>query len=67
MAYDIEKVTAWIAERGYSNDAIKQGLAYANEHDAGSDTEAASLAMARILYSDGQLEDGAKFEVEHLD
>ncbi len=67
MAYDSKKVSAWLSERSYCDKAIADGLAYASAHGATTDEEAASLAMARILYMDEQLEGGAKFEVESLD
>ena len=61
MTYDIARVTAALTDAGYSADQIKQGLAYADTQDTGTDNEAYCLAVSRILYSDDQIADGAAF------
>lgn len=61
------RVAAWIAERSYSDDEIRAGLAYAAAHGGGSDAEVATLALSRILFTDDQLADGGVFIVHRLD
>lgn len=45
---------------GYSDEAIAEGLAYADEHDWDDEDERGAYALARILYSDNQLAESPK-------
>ena len=63
----IETLTAWASARQCLDTQIAQGIAYAQQQGADDEQSGASLMMSRILYSDEQLEDGARFEVETLD
>jgi len=53
-----------LAAGGYSPMQIRDGLAYAVAEDATTVREAFILAMSRILYSDEQLADGARYAAE---
>jgi hypothetical protein len=58
-----DRVHAHCAPAGYSAKEIDDGLAYAYRTGFSSDDEALSLTISRILYSDSQLADGARYEV----
>jgi hypothetical protein len=45
-----------LSAAGYSDEAISIGLAYADQHDWQDENERGAYALARILYSDDQLE-----------
>jgi len=45
-----------LSEAGYSAQDIQVGLAYADQHDWQDENERGAYALARILYSDDQLE-----------
>jgi hypothetical protein len=60
----ILEISRHIREAGYSDAEIKAGLAYACQQGPYTAREGYILAMSRILYSDGQLADGARFSVE---
>jgi hypothetical protein len=49
-----------LAEAGYSDQAITEGLAYADQHSWADEDERGAYALARILYSDTQLADSPK-------
>jgi len=67
MAYDVEKVKAWLSARGYSDSAVAQGIKQADDFCADTNEVAASIAMTRILYSDDQIDNGSYFVVDDLD
>lgn len=50
-----------IAAAGYSAQSINKGMAFARNEGAVSQEDGFALAMSRILYSDDQLADGARF------
>jgi hypothetical protein len=65
---DYPNISTAFRRWGYADGDILLGLLYAAEQGEDNDDEAAaSLAMARILYSDDQLADGATFTVSDLD
>ncbi|MGA0530763.1 hypothetical protein [Hansschlegelia sp. KR7-227] len=59
--FNADAVRAQIAEAGYSDAAISKGIAYAADQGASDDHEAFVLAVSRILYSDEDLAEGARF------
>ena len=60
---EIAKVRRQIQAAGYSAKEASTGLRYAKDHDAADAREGLSLAMSRILYSDDDLADGARYGV----
>lgn len=58
------RIRRHIAAAGYSKEQIDAGLSYAREHGDYTAREGYILAMSRILYTDWQLADGARFSVE---
>ena len=65
-AHDNETVRAIrqkIGALGYPTTAANYGLRWAYYQGYNTIDEGFALALSRILYSDGQLEDGSRFEV----
>ena len=58
------RIRRHIAAAGYTKEQIDAGLAYTREQGEYDAREGFILAMSRILYSDEQLEDGARIAVE---
>ncbi len=59
-----DKIRRRMMEAGYSKSDVSRGILYAYEVGFETGAEAFSLAMSRVLYSDEQLKDGARFAVE---
>jgi hypothetical protein len=61
-----EQVHADLTDAGYSTDEIERGFLWAAAHNECGWTyaETKSAVLSRILYSDAQLEDGARWSVE---
>lgn len=49
-----------LSDAGYSHEQIAEGLAYADRVGWRDENDRGSLALARILYSDEQLEDSPR-------
>lgn len=49
-----------LSDAGYDNDQIESGLDYADRHDWEDEDERGAYALARILYSDRELENSPK-------
>lgn len=49
---------------GCSDAQIKHGIEWADEQGFSGARDGYILAMSRVLYDDGQLEEGARFSVE---
>ena len=47
---------------GYARPQIKAGLTYAQEQDAATYDGALNLALTRILYTDAEIADGARWD-----
>lgn len=58
----ISRAVVLLDSNGYSAAMIAAGLDYALAHDAECLSDIMSLSLSRILYSDAQLSDGARFD-----
>jgi hypothetical protein len=57
-------IRAELAAGGYTSAQIDRAMEYAHEQGACTGLDGYVLAMSRILYTDEQLADGARFCVE---
>lgn len=58
------RIASHLDAAGYSDAVIAAGIAFADAEGFGSDDEALSLAVSRILYDDASLAEGVRFAVE---
>ena len=68
LTYDDQRrIIDWAGDAGYSHKQILTGLLWAIDRHPADALEAAALMVSRILYTNEQLADGARFEVTSLE
>lgn len=60
----LTRITRHLSDAGYDAAAISGGIAFAEAAGYTDDDEALSLVATKILYSEDQIADGARFAVE---
>lgn len=58
------RITNHLTEAGYTADAIKAGITFADAEGSRDDDEAMSLTLSHILYDRASLAEGVRFAVE---
>ena len=59
-----DAVRTLLLRAGYTDAQIEEGIAYAEKEGVSDASDVVALAVSRILYSDEQLAEGARFSLD---